>query len=66
MIPSSKTGLWEILALIDKGMSEICSIKRRTVSTAEALLGELLKGRAVVQWGLFLLDPHTCSERDLY
>lgn len=66
MIPSSKTGLWEILALIDKGMSEICPIKRQTVSTAEALLGELLKGRAVVQWDLFLLDLYNYSEGDLY
>jgi len=53
MITSSKMGLWEILALIERGMSQVCSIKRQTVSTTKALLGELLKGRAVVQWDLF-------------
>jgi len=53
MITSSKTGLRELLVLIDKSMSQICSIKRQTVSTTEALLDKLLKGRAVVQWDLF-------------
>lgn len=53
MITSSKMSLWEKLALIEKGMSQVCSIKRQTVSTTRPLLGELLKGRAVVQWELF-------------
>lgn len=55
MITSSKMSLWEILALIKRGMSLVCSIKRQTVSTTKVLLGELLKGRAVVQWDLFFV-----------